>query len=225
MDKTITLFHGSTRILEKPVFGQGRINNDFGQGFYCTEDAEMAKECAVNSLESGFANRYTLEAGNLRVLDLNSPEYSVLNWMAVLVSHRLFSLRTPVARRAKFFLIDNFNLNVNAYDIVRGYRADDSYFDYAEAFLNNGITVGQLNEAMHLGNLGEQIVLKSQYAFSCLSYEGFEAADKDVYYVKRKARNDEANRRYLEILEKEDDGLFIQEIIRKGIKSNDPRLS
>ena len=101
------------------------------------------------------------------VLDrLNSSDFSILNWMAVLVAHRLFSIKNPVARRAKAFLIENFGINVNAYDLITGYRADDSYFDYAEAFLNNALTVEQLSCAMRLGRLGEHIVIKSKFVFS-----------------------------------------------------------
>lgn len=90
-------------------------------------------------------------------------------------------------------MIDNFSVNVNAFDLITGYRADDSYFDYAESFLNNGISVEQLARAMRLGKLGEQIVIKSKFAFSRLKYEGFDVAEKDQYYVLRKARDDEAN--------------------------------
>ena len=224
MKKTITLYHGSEKIIEKPTFGEGRKNNDFGLGFYCTESEELAKEWAVSSLRDGFANRYTLNTEYLKVLNLNSPEYTILNWIAVLVQHRLFSIKTPIARRAKFYLIENFGINVNAYDLITGYRADDSYFDYAETFLNNGISVEQLARAMRLGKLGEQIVIKSQYAFSLLEYEGFDIAEKDQYYVLRKARDDEANQLYWEMLDEESDGLYIQDIMRGGIKNDDPRI-
>ena len=224
MDKIITIYHGSKQIVEVPVFGEGRKNNDFGLGFYCTESADLAKEWAVSSLRDGFSNKYTLDTEYLNILDLNSSDYTILNWIAVLVEHRVFSIKTPVARRAKQYLIDNFGINVNAYDLIIGYRADDSYFDYAEAFVNNGITVEQLARAMKLGKLGEQIVVKSQFAFSKLKYEGFEAADKSTYYALRKARDDEANKTYLEILEEEADGLYIQDIIRGGIKNDDPRI-
>lgn len=83
-----------------------------------------------------------------------------------------------MARRAKQYLIDNFSVNVNAYDLITGYRADDSYFDYAESFLNNAISVEQLSQAMRLGKLGEQVVIKSQFAFSNLKFEGFSIAEK-----------------------------------------------
>ncbi len=141
-----------------------------------------------------------------------------------MVEHRLFSLKTPVAQRAKKYLIDNFGINVNAYDVIIGYRADDSYFDYAESFLNNSITVEQLAKAMKLGKLGEQIVIKSQYAFSCLTYDGFEIAKKEEFYEYRKVRNDNANKMYLDILEDESDGLYIRDIIRLEIKNNDTRI-
>lgn len=224
MDKKITIYHGSKQIVEAPVFGEGKRNNDFGLGFYCTESNELAKEWAVSSLRDGFSNRYTLETEYLKILKLNTPDYTILNWIAVLVEHRILAIKTPVARRAKQYLIDNFRINVNAFDLIVGYRADDSYFDYAEAFVNNGITVGQLARAMKLGKLGEQIVVKSSFAFSKIKYEGFESADKNTYYVLRKARNDDANRLYLKMLEEEEDGLYIQDMMRGGIKNDDPRI-
>ena len=224
MEKRITIYHGSKQVVAEPTFGEGRKNNDFGLGFYCTESRDLAKEWAVSSLRDGFCNRYSLDTEYLNILRLNSPQYTILNWMAVLVEHRLFSIKTPVARRAKQYLIEHFGVNVNAYDVVVGYRADDSYFDYAEAFLNNAITVEQLARAMRLGKLGEQIVIKSRFAFSQLRYEGFEVAEKDRYYVLRKARDEEANGTYLDILEEESDGLYIQDIIRGGVTNDDPRI-
>lgn len=224
MDKLITIYHGSEKIVEQPIFGAGKKNNDFGPGFYCTASEDLAKEWAVSSLRDGFSNRYTLDTEYLNVLKLNSPDYTILNWIAVLVEHRLFSIKTPVAGRAKRYLTDNFGVNVNAFDLITGYRADDSYFDYAQLFLNNGISVEQLARAMRLGKLGEQIVIKSKFAFSNLKYEGFAVAEKDQYYVLRKARDDEANQLYLEMLEEESDGLYIQDIMRGGIKNDDPRI-
>ena len=98
------------------------------------------------------------------------------------------------------------------------------YFDFAASFLNNGISVQQLANAMRLGKLGEQIVIKSKYAFSLLHYDGFSIAEKEKYYVRRKARNDEADQLYSDILEEETDGLYILDIIRGGIQNDDPRI-
>ena len=224
MDKIITIYHGSEKIVETPTFGEGKKTNDFGLGFYCTESENLAKEWAVSSLKDGFSNKYTLNTEYMNILNLNSPEYTILNWIAVLVEHRAFSIKTPIARKAKRYLIDNFSINVNAYDVICGYRADDSYFYYAESFLNNGISVEQLARAMKLGKLGEQIVIKSKFGFSELKFEGYDVAEREEFYVLRKSRDEEANRLYLEMLEEEDDGLYIQDIIRGGIKNDDPRI-
>jgi hypothetical protein len=164
------IYHGSSVIIKAPKLGLGRKNNDYGRGFYCTESMDLAKEWACTLLGGGFCNCYDLDMTMLNVLDLNSDEYSILNWMAVLAEHRLFSTGTPVAGRARKYLIDNFSVNVNTYDVIKGWRADDAYYDFADAFLNNAITVEQLSGAMTLGDLGEQIVLKSQLAFDSLSY-------------------------------------------------------
>lgn len=224
MKKLITIYHGSENIIAKPEFGKGRVNNDFGLGFYCTESEALAKEWAVSSLRNGFANRYILDTEYLKVLNLNSSQYTILNWIAVLVEHRLFTIKTPVARRARQYLIDNFSINVNAFDLITGYRADDSYFDYADSFINNGISVEQLARAMRLGKLGEQIVVKLKYAFSKLQFEGYNVADKAQFYALRKERNEEANKLYFAMLEEDNDGLYIQDIIRSGIKNDDTRI-
>ena len=224
MDKSINIYHGSDKIIENTTFGLGRKNNDFGLGFYCTENEELAKEWAVSSLNDGFCNKYTLDTSYLKILNLNSSDYTILNWIAVLLKHRLFTIKNPLANRAKKYLLDNFDINVNAYDLIIGYRADDSYFDYAESFINNGISVGQLASAMRLGKLVEQIVIKSKFAFSNLKYNGFAIAEKDKYYSLRKLRNDEANQMYFDMLEEESDTLYMLDIIRGGIKNDNLQI-
>ena len=40
----IILYHGSNEKIERPIFGKGKVYNDYGQGFYCTEHIELAKD-------------------------------------------------------------------------------------------------------------------------------------------------------------------------------------
>ena len=42
----ITLYHGSPERVEQPLLAKGKLTNDYGQGFYCTENLELAKEWA-----------------------------------------------------------------------------------------------------------------------------------------------------------------------------------
>jgi hypothetical protein len=117
--------------------------------------------------------------------------------------------------------------DVSDADVIIGYRADDSYFSYANAFLNNGLSLQQIETAMYLGNLGEQVVLKSEKAFGNLKFKQFEVADSRIYYPKRMARDIEARRVYFEqvSIEKVVNAVYVLDIIRGGWKNDDKRLS
>ena len=56
MEKLI-IYHGSPKIISKPLMGSGNPNNDYGLGFYCTESIELAKEWACSVETNGFANK------------------------------------------------------------------------------------------------------------------------------------------------------------------------
>ena len=104
-------------------------------------------------------------------------------------------------------------------------RADDSYFSFARAFISNEISLSQLNYAMRLGKLGEQYVLKSEKAFQQIEFKTAELADNTIYYARRKIRDDEARNAFFVELEKEDlNGIYMRDIIREGMTSDDARL-
>ena len=159
MAEKIIVYHGSPKIIEKPLFGVGNPNNDYGLGFYCTESEELAKEWACSTETDGFANKYELDLSNLSVLSLTSGDFNILNWLFVLLENRKFRIGGDIAKQAKDYIFDNFSIDYKNYDIIKGYRADDSYFSFANAFLNNTISLSQLEKAMVLGKLGEQIVI------------------------------------------------------------------
>ena len=170
MKDKITIYHGSKYIIDKPVYGGGKSNNDYGLGFYCTEDIELAKEWSVSSEENGYANIYELYIKDLKVLNLN--DYNVLNWITILIENRTFSLKSDIAEMGVEFLKKNYSIDLSKYDIVIGYRADDSYFTFAKNFLENLISVRRLSEALKYGELGQQIVLISERAFENIKYIG-----------------------------------------------------
>ena len=219
------IYHGSVNILEKPQYGKGKDYNDYGKGFYCTESLELAKEWACTEKSNGYANKYELNLENLKVLDLRNKKYNVLHWITLLIKNRRFAITNEISKKGKEYLINNFLIDISEYDIIIGYRADDAYFTFAQNFLNNTISVQKLKEALLLGNLGEQIVLKSEQAFSRLKFLGYEIADQDIYYSLRKIRDDVARKKYYENRRglKEDD-IYLVDIIMKGIKQNDSRL-
>ncbi len=216
MNKKV-LYHGSVKIIKTPVFGYGRSDNDYGRGFYCTEDIELAREWAALDENGGFVNRYVLDITGLNCLDLTGGKYTELSWMAILLANRRVRLSSPVEKRANAFITESFMPNTSEADIIIGHRADDSYFSFARAFLSNTITLQQLSTALSLGDLGIQIMIKSERAFNALLYKKAEPVDGTVYYPKRMMRDKHARDQYMALLEKEDEtGSYISEIMKNG---------
>ena len=100
------LYHGSEHIIETPEWGKGALNNDYGRGFYCTESLELAMEWACSKNTNGYANKYELELSGLSVLNLNSEEYSILNWLALLAEHRTYWEKSSISEQAKKMIRD-----------------------------------------------------------------------------------------------------------------------
>ena len=220
------LYHGSEKIIENPVFGKGNLRNDYGRGFYCTENEELAKEWACSNNKNGFANKYELKLEGLNILYLNSSEYHVLHWLTILTKNRTYWERNTISEKAKTYLSKHFMIDTSKYDVIIGYRADDSYFSFARDFVSGAISYKQLSEAMHLGKLGEQVVLVSEKAFQNLKYISCSPANPLIYYAKKKERDREARKEYRKAkfndnLENE---LFIIDIIREEMTGNDLRL-
>ena len=192
MNKIICVYHGSSQIIQQPVIGKGNPNNDYGLGFYCTESVELAKEWACSAEADGFANRYAFDLNGLSILSLTGGNYHILNWLYVLLNNRKFRIGGAVARQAKQYIDEHFAVEYKQYDVIKGYRADDSYFSFASAFLNNTISLQQLEKAMLLGKLGEQIVAMSGKAFARFTFEEAIPAPCDMYYPKKLARDSKA---------------------------------
>ncbi len=223
--RTMILYHGSPEIVQKPEYGKGKPYNDYGMGFYCTENEDLAKEWACSENSDGYVNQYVINPLELRILNLASREYTILHWLALLMKFRQIRVSTPVMRRSVEWLIENYLPDIDRFDAIVGYRADDSYFSFARAFANNEISLRQLSYAMRLGGLGEQFVLKSEKAFSLIRFVSSMEVPYVIYFPKRKQRDDNARAAFREELEREDlDGLFIRDIVREGIQPDDPRL-
>ena len=216
------VYHGSDHIIETPVYHGSKRTNDYGYGFYTTESKELAKEWACGDGRDGFANSYELDTEGLRILNLNGPEYNILNWLAVLTKYRSYWQNGSIAEDAKDYLQANFLVDLSQFDIVIGYRADDSYFSFAQDFVSGVISLNKLSEAMRLGKLGEQIVLKSRDSFSHIRFLGAEPA----IYEKKSMRDREARRACRQTKRAADaiNELYILDIMREGIKNGDPRL-
>ena len=221
MSEIINIYHGSVKVVEKPVFGEGKPYNDYGRGFYCTKHIELAKEWACSSGTDGYANHYQLDMTGLNVLNLNGKEYNILNWLTILLENRKFNVADGMPQQAKAYLLENFKVDYKGYDIIIGYRADDSYFSYASDFVNGTLSLSDLSEAMKLGKLGEQVVLKSKKAFDALTFVEAIKAPCEEYFVRYKSRDEEARGKYRQIAAQPmaENETYIIDIIRNNWKN------
>ena len=223
----LVLLHGSDHKIEKPEYSLGKSTNDYGKGFYCTEDLEMAKEWACKGNKNGFVNKYELDISELKVLNLFDKKYTILNWMALLLKNRVFSNSDEISLVAKEYILNNFLIDVSQYDIVIGYRADDSYFSYAQSFINNTLPLGSLSKAFKLGDLGVQTVLVSKKSFDRLKFIGSEPVLKEEYYPKFFNRDTTARSIYRNEIRKATgykNDIFVMDILREEMKNDDIRI-
>lgn len=224
---TIKLLHGTDHIIEVPDISIGNPNNDYGKGFYCTKIDEMAREWACKKNTDGFVNVYDFDIQGLNVLNLLDGNHTVLNWIALLLKYRTFKLDSEIAVDAREYIIDHYSVDLSGYDVVVGYRADDSYFQYAQSFVSNGLPLRSLNKALKLGKLGEQTVVISEKGFTRLKFADAYSVDKSIYYPKFLDRDTKARDTYRNEIKKGKsyrDDIFVLDILREEMKDDDPRI-
>ena len=136
----IILYHGSPDKEIKPAFGLGENRHDYGKGFYLTENIDLAKEWAVCRPDetNGWVHKYELDMEGLKVLDFQ--KYSILSWLAELMKHRDAADSKRYRMLSQKF-IAKYGIETSGYDVIKGWRADASYFYIAKAFVRDEIDV------------------------------------------------------------------------------------
>ena len=178
----IILYHGSSNQIVKPQYGLGEDKHDYGRGFYLTENFELAKEWAVCKLDkiNGWVHKYELNITNLKILDFQ--DYDVLAWIAELMKHRDASDTKRYKVLSEKF-IDKYGIDTNGYDVIKGWRANASYFYIAKEFVRDNIDIEILEELLSLGGLGIQYCIKSEKVYLNLveKEEDLENVDYETY--------------------------------------------
>ena len=164
----IILYHGSPNKVVVPQFGFGEGKHDYGKGFYLTENIELAKEWAVCRPDemNGWVHKYELETDDLRILDFQ--EHNILSWLAELMKHRDASDSRRYKVLSKKFIAE-YGIDTSEYDVIKGWRANASYFYIAKEFVRDNIDIEILEELLSLGGLGIQYCIKSELAYSKLT--------------------------------------------------------
>lgn len=164
----IILYHGSSDKVIVPQYGLGEERNDYGKGFYLTENKEFAKEWAVCRPDetNGWLHEYELNTTDLKVLDFQ--QHDVLSWLAELMKHRdAADSRRYRVLSGKF--IEKYGIDTSEYDVIKGWRANASYFYIVREFVCDNIDIEILEDLLSFGGLGIQYCVKSELAFSRLT--------------------------------------------------------
>ena len=201
------VYHGSKTKIEHPTYNGSQEDNDYGPAFYTTIDFENACIWASKNNSVGYVNEYEISFDDLKILDLtNKEKYSVLNWIAILLSNRILEHSFSLLNRDKIKkIIDKYAINLEEYDVVIGYRADDAYFRFPKEFVIGNLSLEDLEEIFRLGSLGTQYVFVSQKAIDKLKFK--KATLVDEKYVGRYFKQvKDATSLFDEILKKSIDG-------------------
>lgn len=224
--RTVTIYHGSKEMIDRPYLGGGKPYNDYGYGFYCTGNRDLANEWSCTEGAGGYVNQYQLDMDGLKVMRLNSRKYHILNWLAILLHNRTFAVTSGLMEEAMDYILESFLPPYETYDVIVGYRADDSYFKFSRAFLSGTISLEQLRLSMNLGKLGEQVVLKSEKAFGQILFIGADPTDYNIWFARRIERDRRAAQDFLSISAQPRaiDSVYVLDILREQWHDNDPRL-
>ncbi len=208
------LCHGSDKIIVTPKYNYGNHSNDYGCGFYMSNQKDVAKLWASKNIDGGYVMSYEVNIKNLNVLFLDDQnEDNILKWISILVKHHFSRYEIERYKNTIEALNNKYPLDIENYDMIVGYLADDSYFQYSRDFIANDLSLEMLSKAMHLGRLGKQYVLISEKSFKNIvlkNYEKISYSNEYDYFRK------EANRQY-HIIKNEDsiNNTYIRDILRK----------
>lgn len=208
------LYHGSDKEIVKPIHGYGRRDCDYGSGFYMCAEKDVAAMWAGQYESGGFINEYQIDLKKLKVKYLNhNTDIDILQWITILCYNRVDQETFNNNRDEINLLIDNFLIDISDVDMIVGYRADDSYYQYTRAFLNNDLPIELLKKAMLSGKLGLQYVLISKKAFEIVE---FVKSTKTGFSDKYKVVEETANNEYQDILkERKVNQTYLRDILRE----------
>lgn len=141
--KSKIIYHGSYMKIEFPEIRKHRFTKDFSWGFYCTEIQEQAEKCS-SKFNTSIVNVYELR--NIEALNIKKFYAYTDEWLEFVVNCR--------------------SRKTHKYDVVIGPMADDTIYDYIEAY-----SQGQMNKQKFFE------LMKFKYPTHQISFHTIEALD------------------------------------------------
>lgn len=171
----MTLYHAGYLEIREPDIHHGRINADFGQGFYTTDDKAFAYGWAIEKPGFDvFVNLYELDEESLRIKVFEKNT----DWFKYIFSNR----RTKPDELAE-------------YDLIIGPIACDTIYDTLGIITSGFLSDEEAMTLLLVGKTPRQIVLKTEKAAENLRFISSEVLSKEQIAESR-ARHEEENEKF-----------------------------
>lgn len=150
----ITIFHGSGMAVAEPEIRVAKYSKDFGPGFYCTKIYTQAERWATRHKSKV---RKEVPTVNLYIYELNKD-----------LSYKIFDEMTE---EWLDFITACRGGQPHSYDIVEGPMADDTIWDYVDAYIRGEISRTAFWELAKFKRPTHQISFHTEAALQCLTFE------------------------------------------------------
>lgn len=157
MNKSEIIYHGSYIEIEFPEIRKHRFTKDFSWGFYCTKIQEQAEKWA-SKFNTPIVNIYELK--NIESLNIKEFKDYTDEWLDFVVGCR--------------------SGKTHEYDVVIGPMADDTIYDYIEAYTHGQMNKKKFFELMKFKYPTHQISFHTIKALDCINFIESYQSNKDT---------------------------------------------
>ncbi len=207
--KSKILFHGAKNIIVGEISpNYGRVNNDFGTGFYCGESIEQT---------TSFVSRF--QDSSIYILKFDDAELKYENfevdqeWMLAVAY-----FRGKLQKYENNSLIRNIINKVKNSDYIIAPIADNRMFRIIDRFIDGEITDEQSKHCLAATNLGKQYVFLTENAtknINILERCYISKAEREFYFKQKQADvNDSDNKVKYALIKYKREGKYIEEILK-----------
>lgn len=147
MNNSEIIYHGSYMNIEFPEICKHRFTKDFSWGFYCSNIREQAEKWA-SKFNTPIVNVYDVR--NLNTLNIKEFKDYSDEWLDFVVNCR--------------------NSHIHEYDVVIGPMADDTIYDYIEAYSQGQMNKKKFFELMKFKYPTHQISFHTIKALDCINF-------------------------------------------------------
>lgn len=209
----IQLCHGSSNVIQEPYYGGGEVTNDYGSGFYTVsmKNKELAKEWACSTYGDrthAYVNNYAFNTTDLKILNLDKLD--IIYWVTLTATYRGVTVNAQLLQQ----LQSKYLIDLTEYDCIYGWRCDDTYSKIIRNFMAENLSAEAVKEAVHLGYLQEQFVLKSKRSFERIKFIGAESVKNTNVYAQRfNSRKADADAKVDELKRKHRNGKYLGDYV------------